>query len=590
MGALSEAISSTAPPSRQAARPHREREVEFAEFETRIRKFILELLEPTIHRTAQLEITMESAKEEQQGLEQQVARVVSASRLAERQISVVEQFREEMAKWDSERRNAETKTTEDISSMKQELDTFRYSLERKDSTMNGLQRTADRMTSELGKVHAASEDLRQHVERRIAQQSKVINGAKTDLEVKLIALEGHFNKLSDELWGEETGLAKVTSDLGRTNSIVANHSEEMKVLCSGKANLEQFESIQEEVNEMIREALGSVGELKKTVATVVSDVKAHFHTATNQIAAHNASMLTEVRSSYQEELKHAAELRSDIVRFMEETQSHISHLEDVVGRSQDQTESMVREVRQEVEELNTRRKRDKHSSDMETKSLKTQISGVNGSSDHVIKCIEHLSSVIWVMIQSDRAACALGQQDDTDRAKVALMGYRDAPTAKGGGAAKRSTTPRPGGADDGGGGGVVNVDQRCLSCSGQAQTVLAGFKMACLQYAPGPVTFGKKVYKRTDLMGMRTQLLEQAHEALSQGPVDFDRKEMPIPRAFSDSPDDLRATSVTPNGGEVVPRATSSTPTGPRGGTPRTAPLPFLGSKGRATSSGPRGH
>jgi len=114
--------------------------------------------------------------------------------------------------------------------------------------------------------------------------------------------------------------------------------------------------------------------------------------------------------------------------------------------------------------------------------------------------------------------------------------------------------------------------------------------MACLQYAPGPVTFGKKVYKRTDLMGMRTQLLEQAHEALSQGPVDFDRKEMPIPRAFSDSPDDLRASSVTPNGGEVVPRATSNTPTGLRAGTPRTAPLPFLGSKGRATSSGPRGH
>ena len=56
---------------------------------------------------------------------------------------------------------------------------------------------------------------------------------------------------------------------------------------------------------------------------------------------------------------------------------------------------------------------------------------------------------------------------------------------------------------------VLNVDERCLSCCGKAQTVLSGrtaadswytkvtdiffslpgFKMACLQYSPAPVLF-----------------------------------------------------------------------------------------------------
>merc|ERR1719443_2272989 len=79
------------------------------------------------------------------------------------------------------------------------------------------------------------------------------------------------------------------------------------------------------------------------------------------------------------------------------------------------------------------------------------------------------------------------------------------------------------GADDGegaeGGEAVISVDNRCLSCSGQTQHVLSGFKMACLQYAPGPVTFSKKLYKREELLDLRQRLLEQAQDQLYQGPA-----------------------------------------------------------------------
>merc|ERR1719443_2844094 len=83
------------------------------------------------------------------------------------------------------------------------------------------------------------------------------------------------------------------------------------------------------------------------------------------------------------------------------------------------------------------------------------------------------------------------------------------------------------GADDGegaeGGEAVISVDNRCLSCSGQAQHVLSGFKMACLQYAPGPVKFSwtgpVQLYKREELLDLRARLLEQAQEQLHHGPT-----------------------------------------------------------------------
>lgn len=45
--------------------------------------------------------------------------------------------------------------------------------------------------------------LRQHVETRFAQNTRLLNTTKAELEVKLVGLETRFNRCNDELWGEE---------------------------------------------------------------------------------------------------------------------------------------------------------------------------------------------------------------------------------------------------------------------------------------------------------------------------------------------------------------------------------------------------
>ena len=41
---------------------------------------------------------------------------------------------------------------------------------------------------------------------------------------------------------------------------------------------------------------------------------------------------------------------------------------------------------------------------------------------------------------------------------------------------------------------VVNVDPKCLSCSGQASHVLQQFKMACLSYTPSKVQYRGDIF------------------------------------------------------------------------------------------------
>jgi myosin heavy subunit len=499
-----------------------EREVEIAELETRIKRFNLDIVQPTIRKTAIMEKEVAALRNEVETNSNKLIELSTVANKVEEQVVTVESFREQMSKWDHERRAVQAHVAETLSSMRQDMDNFRYSLERKDSSIHSMQRTMDRLVGELSKVQEGSEALRQHVELRLAQTGKILNGAKTDLECKLIAQETKLNRLSDELWGEETGLARATSQIKTTNDLVMSLSEEMKRMQHDKANVSQLEAVQDDVKNLIHDANYSVSVLKQTVDTMVADVKAHFKTATNTVAAHNASMLSEVRESYQEEMRKSDALRTEVMQFMQETKENVSRIETTVGTSEEGMWGQVKKVSEDVGELSRNRKRDNDNFGLQGQTFKEQISKVSSTSENVAKCLEHLGSIIAVMLKSERVASALSQQENTDRNKVALMGYRDAKGPKTTGKpTKRNVKNSKGGAeaDENDGESVISVDNRCLSCSGQAQHVLSGFKMACLQYAPGPVTFSKQLYKREELLDLRQRLLEQALEQLQQGPA-----------------------------------------------------------------------
>merc|ERR1719408_366625 len=133
-----------------------------------------------------------------------------------------------------------------------------------------------------------------------------------------------------------TGLTRATSNITKTNDLVMSLSEEMKRMQHDKANVSQLEAVQDDVNELIRDANCNVVMLKQTVDTMVNDVKSHFKTATNTVAAHNATMLSEVRASYQEEMRKSDALRQQVMQFMQETKENVARIDETVISSKNQ--------------------------------------------------------------------------------------------------------------------------------------------------------------------------------------------------------------------------------------------------------------
>jgi len=518
-------------------------EVMYADMENRLRAMILEVLQPTIQKASLLQSEVENVK----GIVSQHTKNINEVQLtqvkAQEQVSMIDHFKEEMGKWDQQRRYHEARVTEDQTFLKQELDGFRYNLEQKESALHHLNRGVDRAVAELNRLQEMQDSLKNLCDDRLDDSSKRINACRAELEVQIHSLELKHHALTDQLWGEETGLAKVTGELHKTNVQLVNLQEDMEKVQKGKAESAALDRVQEDVGQLVREANSSMTSLKQTVGNVVNDVKEHFRTASQTIAAHNAAFISEVRSSYRDELAQAAALRGEVQAFMTSTQTGISDLDNRVKESTVQAESLVKENRTDMEELNRKRKRDKTSVDIEMNHLKKRLGDANENSEAVLRGMEHLWQVLSMMLEGERVQNALELQDSVDRKRIALMGVKDddlslsrnygstpqRPRPEARGVAQERAATAPGGAKPKKGKQnqpIVSVDTRCLSCSGQAPLVMSAFKMACLQYTPSKVDYQTQAYDRHDLLQHRQTLIRKAYDALRSGPAPEQAKNM----------------------------------------------------------------
>lgn len=55
----------------------------------------------------------------------------------------------------------------------------------------------------------------------------------------------------------------------------------------------------------------------------------------------------------------------------------------------------------------------------------------------------------------------------------------------------------------------MNIDQKCMGCPGNAtNSIVNQFKVACLNYAPSPMQYRNKVFKRDEVSEIVEDLLD----------------------------------------------------------------------------------
>jgi hypothetical protein len=302
-----------------------------------------------------------------------------------------------------------------------------------------------------------------------------------------------------------------------------------------KASIVVVEEQQQENAEFTRQITAQVGGLKQQFGSLIDDVKAHFHTALEAVGTSTARQMEGMQAKYQDEARSINRVTADIDAFLEEQRGAQTALKDEVAEARKDARSSIARVHEQVKEQLRNAEHITSNLAIEAQQMKTTLTEVasQGRAQGAARTAE--SAVTSLLVECLLVSSALDWQDDQDRKSVALYGYKAGdnrpppgvqrpwtlPDIEGAARATGKLTPRGKLKESSGMSTprtgvtpVMTIDNRCLSCSGSAATVLAGFKLACLEYAASPVEYQKATYSRAELIRLQMDLLRQAKEQL----------------------------------------------------------------------------
>eukprot|EP00403_Amphidinium_massartii_P016176 CAMPEP_0178411506 /NCGR_PEP_ID=MMETSP0689_2-20121128/21528_1 /TAXON_ID=160604 /ORGANISM="Amphidinium massartii, Strain CS-259" /LENGTH=610 /DNA_ID=CAMNT_0020032711 /DNA_START=35 /DNA_END=1864 /DNA_ORIENTATION=+ len=509
----------------------------YAEMETRLRVVIIEMLNPTVQVGRQQEAGLQGLREQVSDLARKVNEMFQLPTQVGRMQAILDSFRDELNKHDSHVHQAVTKAFEDVKLVRTELDGVQRSLEKRDTMIQHLQRNIDRVVMEFNRQQDRMADVEEIAKTVGNDFRREANQTACDLEAKITALEMKHHALTDELWGEEMGLAKVSGQLLKTNESIKTMQAKVESLEDSMVDAHHLEKLRSDVQNMLHKSETDLFNMKTAVGVAVTDTREHLQTALETTAAHNATFVDSVRKCYQEEISQSAKLREEVEAHIARTNDSIAVFDKRVEDAASKNAALLNEQREVIDEAERRRKRDRSSTDLELKGIKKRLNGIFESSDVITRGFELFSEVVSMMIKAVDMQCALDMQDTLDREHLSLLGVKEsgvkeevAPGSAQGSPLKRS--PRKGLRQP----PIVQVDQRCLSCSGQAASVLSAFKIACLQYCPSPVEYQQQEHTRLDLLRQMRDILSRARDVYSKGflPDDLQRSGSKKPPADED--------------------------------------------------------
>jgi hypothetical protein len=229
------------------------------------------------------------------------------------------------------------------------------------------------------------------------------------------------------------------------------------------------------------------------------------------LASFRTGILEEVRTDT-DEIKDRLTRLTDALVVLNEKLAEANHLSEDVGekasaqiaeltlKGQETSayfESMVKQALDKGDSANTQRRRDHSDVLKELHKVFSEIENVTQDQSKLWAYTKTVGKMTTGVVEFCKITKALLTQDEEDRESIALMGYKEG---------KESARPKA---------KVVALDKQCLSCSSQSPIVVSAFKMACIAYAPTPISYMKQTYTRKELIEIQGQLLQSSWDKVS---------------------------------------------------------------------------
>eukprot|EP00427_Karlodinium_veneficum_P025436 CAMPEP_0169112086 /NCGR_PEP_ID=MMETSP1015-20121227/27439_1 /TAXON_ID=342587 /ORGANISM="Karlodinium micrum, Strain CCMP2283" /LENGTH=575 /DNA_ID=CAMNT_0009174083 /DNA_START=78 /DNA_END=1805 /DNA_ORIENTATION=- len=535
--------------------------LEAAEVETRLRQHILELMEPTIRKQAVIELRFKELKSFSEKNRSEIDGLLAVRDGTESLNNIIDNFRSELASWDKQRHEHEYIVSDRLSTQEVEINALRQSLEMVKGVDNSsMVRSLQNLGDMLAQYKDENTDLRRFCVERLDLNRDKVAKLRDEFEMRTLAVENHLHRVQDSQTRLDTRIAHIDEVVSNMVGRVNNSCEGVADLWRAKASVSCLEEQQQDLEEFMRHTNATVASLKQQFGSLVDDVKSHFETATKVVGKSTAQQMEAIRGQYQQDLARLDRMATEMEDLVSKQKTFQETLQSAFESTRDTTESALEDLNSELDQLRQRGHIDQKTGQLEISRLKQSIAKLEncmhaevgvvatpaipsgnscGTGVVATPAISNgvRSDTLAMLVENAFMGLACDLQDEEDRKDIALYAAKpmqpertliSLPQISQNGRSqtlspRRSRTLKTTTSSGGFGGSnpdssfkepVISLDSRCLSCSGSQATVLAGFKLACLQYRPGAVEYERKTYNRSDLIQKRCELLQQCRKTL----------------------------------------------------------------------------
>eukprot|EP00931_Biecheleriopsis_adriatica_P115271 TRINITY_DN91083_c0_g1_i1.p1 TRINITY_DN91083_c0_g1~~TRINITY_DN91083_c0_g1_i1.p1 ORF type:complete len:598 (-),score=150.20 TRINITY_DN91083_c0_g1_i1:49-1842(-) len=498
--------------------------VEAGAIETRLREHVLQLTEPTTTKTQHLENKLKKLNLHTQNLEELI-RVLKAEYSASETIySTVEGFRTEMASWNNERHSHDEIINEKCSDLEKEVASIRKQLEMQASAIDSNTRGLANAGAVLEGTKSELAELRGYCQNRLDASRDKLMKLRDEFESKSLAAESLNFRLQDDVTRMSTTSDHVQAEVLRLGSTLMQSLEDVDNLRGVKADVTTMEEQQASYVEFTRNVDAQVKVLRKQLSTVTTDLKKHFQTAADVMTTSTSEQIDGMRKQYWNEIGRVDAIMQENAGFAEQQKAFQEKINEEMNRFKEEliekVQALCAEAGGNVMAGMTDRTAE-HNLLTEVQQLRKSMRNVEDVERAFYQARAAELEVVRSVLEGQMIALHLGLADEQDRKNIALFGYRPVNgdgrsdsllpsiTAGNGFSPRRAPGKMEKGALP-----PVALDKKCLGCSKMQDSVLAGFKIACLNYLPGNVDYNKVSYSRGELLNIQLQLLEQAQERL----------------------------------------------------------------------------
>lgn len=467
-----------------------EDEVKHARLEVKLREMVLEVVAPTVERAVRMQNHCDhlSARiESQHGILTMMAKDVHR---AMDKLGLVQEFKKQLDDFWGSQKDLELKLANHIREVLSNVEQCNHDCKKLTSTTERLNKQIMRAQEDSDHLRTDLFKMQTSLDMGVKKNKEYLDSETKRLELSIDQVKEMHKALSDEIWAPEEvtdfsppSLRRFdmqTRQLEKTIKEVLAELRELRLL---DAHVKRVTEIQEGHGVQLIDLTDSTGEISQRVNQVNQDLKAEIKRTANLMSAYSANLLHEVRSSFSNEVKELAGLHQDVQIFLKETEASIQGLQESLHSSGRHVEASLREVRLDIESLDSKRKRDKMGLEESITGLQHQASDSSTNLSHFSQSLEHLSNVMGISLQGQRMVIALGVQDFVDRKDTTYVGFKKGHT------------------------GGLKLGPRFDLDS-----------LTDVPYEPGKVNFQNDSFERPQLLALCEKLVHSGQEALSKGP------------------------------------------------------------------------